>query len=148
MNRRIESTLNTWKGLSLRERCLLMGAALLVLGGLCYSLLWQPAQQRLVNAERHYQQQLALSNRVQSAQPVRPETLNARPLPARISERAVAAGLQLQEMEVDNDQVRLTLIAQAHVLLSWLAELERDGIALQQLSLEKRDSLLEARVVL
>lgn len=148
MSRRIESTLNTWKGLSLRERCLLTGAVLLVLGGLFYSLLWQPTQQRLANAERHYQHQLALSIRVQSAQPVRSETISARPLPARISERAVAAGLQLQEMEVDNDQVRLTIIAQAHVLLNWLAELERDGITLQQLTLEKRNSLLEARVVL
>jgi general secretion pathway protein M len=148
MNRWIESTLSTWKGLSLRERYLLKGSVLLVLGGLSYSLLWQPTQQRLANAERHYQHQLGLMVRVQSAQPVRSETINARPLPARISERAVAAGLHLQEMEVDNDQVRLTIIAQAHVLLSWFAELERDGIALQQLSLEKRDSLLEARVVL
>lgn len=148
MNRRIESTLNTWKGLSLRERCLLKGAALLVLGGLSYSLLWQPTQQRLANAERHYQQQLALAIRVQRAQPVRAETTSARPLPARISERAAAAGLELQQMEVDNDQVRLTLIAEAHVLLSWLDDLERDGIALQQLSLEKRDPLLEARLVL
>lgn len=147
MNRRIESTLNTWKALSLRERCLLNGAALLVLGGLSYSLLWQPTQQRLASAERHYQQQLTLASQLRSAQPQWSEVANTKPLPARISERAAAAGLELQQMEVENDQVRLTLIAEAHVLLTWLADLEHDGVALQMLSLEKRDQLLEARVV-
>ncbi len=148
MNARIKSVRQAWKGLSARERYLLTGMALLVLGGLSYAWLWQPTQQRLVVAERHYQQQLALARRVQSAQPQPLATISTQPLAARISARAAAAGLDIHQMDVDSDQVRITLLGDAHRLLDWLADLERQGIALQVLSLEKRDQQLEARLLL
>ena len=148
MKQRIESARHAWKVLSSRERWLLKGMALSLLGGLFYLLLWQPAQQRLADAERHYQQQLALARRVQLAQPQPAALLTTQPVPARLSERAAAAGLDLQQMDVDSDQVRLTISGEAQALLNWLAELEREGTSLQALSLEKRDQQLEARLVL
>ena len=148
MKRLVQSARHAWSGLSLRERYLLTGMALLLAGGLFYTLLWQPTQQRLVSAERHYQHQLALARRVQLAQPQQNMQASAQPLPALLSERAAAAGLDLQQMEVDGDQVRLTLSADAHVLLGWLAELERDGVSLHLLTLEKRDQRLHASLVL
>ncbi|WP_408002971.1 hypothetical protein [Pseudomonas reinekei] len=47
-----------------------------------------------------------------------------------------------------NDLLRLTLSGDAMTLLPWLDRIERDGIALQSLTLEKRDVVLEARMVL
>ncbi|MNN88875.1 hypothetical protein D3C81_2066130 [compost metagenome] len=54
----------------------------------------------------------------------------------------------MQQMDGDNDQLRLTLSGDAMALLPWLDRLERDGTALQSLTLETRDGLLEARLVL
>ncbi|MNG35385.1 hypothetical protein D3C84_1221070 [compost metagenome] len=51
-------------------------------------------------------------------------------------------------MDTDNDLLRLTLSGDAKALLQWLDRTERDGVALQSLTLEKRDTVLEARVVL
>lgn len=148
MKRRMESTLRAWKSLSLRERYLLICMALLLLFGLLYSLLWQPTQQRLAGAERLYQQQWVLSRRVLLAQPQQETSVATQPLPARLSERATAAGLDLHQMEVDGDQLRLSISGEAHALLSWLADLERDGTPLLTLTLQKREQRLEARVVL
>lgn len=148
MKARVESAVHTWKGLSVRERHLLKAMALLLLGGVSYALLWQPTQQRWVVAERHYQQQLALARRVQLAQPRQELPASTQPLPARLSERAAAAGLELQQMEVDSDQLRLTLSGEARALLNWLADLDRDGMTFLALTLEKREQQLEARLVL
>ena len=51
-------------------------------------------------------------------------------------------------MDSDNDLLRLTVRGDAMTLLPWLDRIERDGIALQSLTLEKRDAVLEARMVL
>lgn len=50
-------------------------------------------------------------------------------------------------METDVDTVRLTLSGNANAVMQWLDGVEREGVALQSLTLEKRDALLEARVV-
>ena len=148
MKTRVGSAMHTWKGLSVRERYLLKAMALLLLGGVSYALLWQPTQQRWVVAERHYQQQLVLSRRVLLAQPQQQAPVATQPLPARLSEGAAAAGLDLHQMEVDSDQLRLTLSGEARALLNWLADLERDGTTFLALTLEKREQRLEARLVL
>ncbi|MNR56819.1 hypothetical protein D3C85_1774730 [compost metagenome] len=51
-------------------------------------------------------------------------------------------------MESDSDLLRVTLNGNAQPLIQWLDGIERDGVALQTLTLEKRDDALEARVVL
>ena len=143
------ATLQRWQRLSIREQRLLGGLGVFVLGVAAFSLVWQPTQQRLITAERQYQQQLALAARLQQAQPRRhvPGPVD-QPLSVRISESAATAGLELQQMNSDNDLLRLTVRGDAMTLLPWLDRIERDGIALQSLTLEKRDAVLEARLVL
>ncbi|MGY3171966.1 general secretion pathway protein M [Pseudomonas sp. TE12234] len=143
------ATLQRWQRLSIREQRLLGGLSVFVLGVAAFSLVWQPTQQRLITAERQYQQQLALATRLQQAQPRShvPKPVD-QPLSLRISESAATAGLELQQMNSDNDLLRLTVSGDAMTLLPWLDRIERDGIALQSLTLEKRDAVLEARLVL
>jgi general secretion pathway protein M len=107
-----------------------------VLSVAAFSLVWQPTQQRLMTAERQYQQQLALAARLQQARPSshRPTPVD-QPLSLRISESAATAGLELQQMDSDNDLLRLT-VSDAMTLLPWLDRIERDGIALQSLILK------------
>ncbi|KAB0505695.1 type II secretion system protein GspM [Pseudomonas moorei] len=143
------ATLQRWQRLSIREQRLLGGLGVFVLGVAVFSLVWQPTQQRLITAERQYQQQLTLAARLQQAQPRShvPGPVD-QPLSLRISESAATAGLELQQMNSDNDLLRLTVSGDAMTLLPWLDRIERDGIALQSLTLEKRDAVLEARLVL
>ncbi|VVN38218.1 hypothetical protein PS662_05296 [Pseudomonas fluorescens] len=138
-----------WQRLSIRERRLLLGMGALVLAVVAFSLIWQPTRQRLETVERRYQQQLSLVAELQRAQP-RSAVLIAtdQPLSLRLSESAAAAGLELHQMEADNDLLRLTISGDARRLLQWLDNAERDGAAMHSLTLEKRDAVLEARVVL
>jgi general secretion pathway protein M len=140
--------LQAWKRLSLRERYLLQGLAVFLLAGLAFQVLWQPTQQRLADAARQYQQQRALAQQVHSAQPSQALVTSAQSLSSRISERAMAVGLDLQQIEVQSDQLRLTIGGEAQTLLNWLVDLERDAGTFQVLTLEKRGTLLEVRLVL
>ncbi|MGF6327400.1 general secretion pathway protein M [Pseudomonas sp. BS3782 TE3695] len=138
-----------WQRLSIREQRLLLGMGAFLLAVVAFSLIWQPTRQRLETVEREYQQQLALTAQLQRAQPRRiARVVTDQPLSLRVSESTTAAGLELQQMEADNDLLRLTLSGNAKALLQWLDHAEREGAALQSLTLEKRDVVLEARVVL
>lgn len=139
----------TWQRLSIRERRLLRVLSIFLLGVVAFSLIWQPTRQRLETVERQYQQQLALAAQLQQARPrSNIPALANQPLSLRASESATAAGLELHQMDSENDLLRLTLSGDAKALLQWLDRTERDGVALQSLTLEKRDAVLEARVVL
>ncbi|MCP1515989.1 general secretion pathway protein M [Pseudomonas migulae] len=138
-----------WQRLSLREQRLLLAMGAFLLAVVAFSLIWQPTRQRLETMERQHQQQLAVSAQLQRAQPrsTRP-VVSHQSLSLRVSESATAAGLEIHQMDTDNDVLRLTLSGDAQALLQWLDRTERDGVALQSLTLEKRDAVLEARVVL
>ncbi|MGO4000826.1 type II secretion system protein GspM [Pseudomonas fluorescens] len=141
--------LQRWQRLSRREQYLLGGLAAFVLSVAAFSLIWLPTQQRLASAERHYQQQLALAAQLQQARPRSQQQSPAeQPLALRISESVLTTGLELQQMDTDNDLLRLTLSGEAMTLLAWLDQIEQQGAVLQALTLDKRDGLLEARVVL
>lgn len=138
-----------WQRLSIRERRLLLGMGACVLAAVAFSLIWQPTRQRLETVERRYQQQLGLVAQLQQAQPRRAVLIATdQPLSLRLSESAAAAGLELHQMEADNDLLRLTISGDARTLLQWLDHAERDGAVMQSLTLERRDAVLEARVVL
>jgi general secretion pathway protein M len=145
----LKSVVVKFQRLSLREQRLLLALGVFVLSVMAFALIWQPTQQRLATAERQYQQQLALAAQLQLVRPRShiPQPLD-QPLSLRISESVVTAGLELHQMDSDNDLLRLTLSGDAMALLPWLDRIEREGIALQSLTLQKRDAVLEARVVL
>lgn len=138
-----------WQRLSLREQRLLLAMGAFLLAVVAFSLIWQPTRQRLETMERQHQQQLAVSAQLQRAQPRSPPpVVSHQSLSLRVSESATAAGLEIHQMDTDNDVLRLTLSGDAQALLQWLDRTERDGVTLQSLTLEKRDAVLEARVVL
>ena len=138
-----------WQRLSLREQRLLLAMGAFLLAVVAFSLIWQPTRQRLETMERQHQQQLAVSAQLQRVQPrSTPPVVTHQSLSLRVSESATAAGLEIHQMDTDNDVLRLTLSGDAQALLQWLDRTERDGVALQSLTLEKRDAVLEARVVL
>lgn len=137
-----------WQRMSTREQRLVSAMGVFILGALAVTLIWQPARQRLETVERQYQQQLTLAAQLQQAQPRGNIPVAAdQPLSLRASESVAAAGLELHQMDTDNDLLRLTLSGDARALLQWLDRTERDGVALQSLTLEKRDTVLEARAV-
>ena len=138
-----------WQRLSLREQRLLLAMGVFLLAVVAFSLIWQPTRQRLETMERQHQQQLAVSAQLQRVQPrSTPPVVPHQSLSLRVSESATAAGLEIHQMDTDNDVLRLTLSGDAQALLQLLDRTERDGVALQSLTLEKRDAVLEARVVL
>jgi len=137
-----------WQRISVREQRLLqaLGAFLLIV--VAFSLVWQPTRQRLETVERQHQHQLALVAQLQRAQPRSNAPADSgQPLSLRISDSASAAGLDIHQMETDIDSVRLTLSGNANAVMQWLDGVEREGVALQSLTLEKRGAVLEARVV-
>ncbi|CAI8911288.1 general secretion pathway protein M [Pseudomonas sp. IT-P12] len=137
-----------WQRLSIRERRLLLAMGAVVLGVAAFSLIAQPVRQRLSVVERQYQQQVTLADQLQHAQPQHAVArVSDQPLSLHISDSATAAGLELQQMDTDSDLLRLTVSGDVTQLLQWLDHAERNGAALQSLTLEKRDTLLEARVV-
>lgn len=138
-----------WQRLSLREQRLLLAMGAFLLAVVAFSLIWQPTRQRLETMERQHQQQLAVSAQLQRAQPRSPPpVVSHQSLSLRVSESATEVGFEIHQMDTDNDVLRLTLSGDAQALLQWLDRTERDGVALQSLTLEKRDAVLEARVVL
>jgi general secretion pathway protein M len=137
-----------WQRLSIREQRLLCAMGAFLLAVVAFSLIWQPSRQRLETVEQRYHQQLALAAQLQQAQPRgTAAVVSDQPLSLRLSESAAAAGLELHQMEADNDLLRLTLSGEPKALLQWLDHTERGGAVMQSLTLEKRDAVLEVRVV-
>ena len=138
-----------WRRISAREQRLLQVLGAFLLAVVAFSLIWQPTRQRLETVERQYQQQAGLAAQLQRALPRSHVPVDSeKPLSLRISESAAAAGLEIRQMESDSDLLRVTLNGNAQPLMQWLDGIERGGVALQSLTLEKRDDALEARLVL
>jgi len=137
-----------WQRISPREQRLLkwLGGFLLVVA--VFMLIWQPTRQRLEAGERQYRHQRALAVQLQMARPQGQVTVSPdQPLSLRISESVAAAGLEIRQMESEGELLRLTLEGDAQTLMKWIDGIERDGVALQSLSLEKRDGVLQAQLV-
>ena len=138
-----------WRRLSRRERGLILLLMAGLLGGAVFTWIWQPNVQRLEALERQHRQQQAFAIQLDRTQPPSSSAFDAtQPLSLRISESLNSTGLEVQQMDSDNEQIRLTLSGPPEPLLLWLDRLERDGVVLQSLSLEPRDNLLEARLQL
>lgn len=136
-----------WQQLPRRDQKMLVWLGIFLIAVLMFSGLWQPAQQRLAAAERLYQQRLALALQVQRALPSQQRPLVSAPLSTRLSDRALAQGLDLEQFEADDNVLRITLRGNAQTLLKWLEGVERDGAQFESLSLDKKDQLLQAQLV-
>ncbi|SEN33870.1 general secretion pathway protein M [Pseudomonas sp. ok272] len=138
--------LAAWRRMAWRDRQALGALVLVSAATVAFVGLWQPAQARLAAAERLYQQRLALAAEINRAPP--PAQANdPRPLSVSMSERAQADGLDVQQLEVQDDTLRLTLSGDARALLTWLHCTEQNGAILQSLILDTRGERLEAQLV-
>jgi general secretion pathway protein M len=141
--------MQAWRRISAREQQLLQILGAFLLAVVAFSLIWQPTRQRLETVERQYQQQAGLAAQLQRALPRSHVPVDTeKPLSLRISESATTAGLEIRQMESDSDLLRVTLSGNAQPLMQWLDGIERNGVALQSLTLGKRDDALEARLEL
>jgi len=138
-----------WQRISAREQRLLQVLGGFLLMVLAFTLIFQPTRQRLETVERQYQQQMGLAAQLQRAQP-RSQTAVAtdQPLSLRISESVTLAGLEIRQMESEGELLRLTLDGDAQTLMKWIDDVERDAVALQSLTLENREGVLQAQMVL
>jgi general secretion pathway protein M len=138
-----------WQRISAREQRLLQVLGGLLLLVLVFTLIFQPTRKRLETVERQYQQQMGLAAQLQRAQP-RSQTAVAtdQPLSLRISESVTLAGLEIRQMESEGELLRLTLDGDAQTLMKWIDDVERDAVALQSLTLENREGVLQAQMVL
>lgn len=148
MKARLRAWRDGWQQLPRRDRqlCLVLGVFLIVVFSL-YGL-WQPSQQRLATAQALYLKNLAQAAEVQRARPTQAVRVFEQPLSTRLSESAAASGLNVQQFEMDAEVLRVTLNGDALAVLSWLARIEQEGAHFETLSLEKRDQILEAQLLI
>ncbi|MFJ9989313.1 hypothetical protein ACIQSO_01125 [Pseudomonas putida] len=60
---------------------------------------------------------------------------------------AAAQGLDMHQMEVQDNTLRLKLTGDAQTLLKWIHSAEQSGATLLSLTLHKRDQILDAQIV-
>lgn len=140
--------LTTWQRLTASDRHALITLSVVMVAALAFVGIWQPAKERLINAERAYQQRLVLANEISRAQPAGTKIDNTQPLSVRLSDRATADGLDLQQLEIQEDTLRLTLNGNAPALLDWIHRAELDGAQVQSLTLDKQQQQLHAELVI
>lgn len=110
-----------WRRLSRRERGLILLLMAGLLGGAVFTWIWQPSVVRLEALERQYRQQQTFAMQLDRAQPPSSSAFDAtQPLSLRISESLATAGLEVQQMDSDNEQIRLTSAARpSHCCSGW-----------------------------
>lgn len=137
----------TWHRLTLRDQQALKVLGLVLVAVLALIGMWQPAQLRLAAAEHMYQQQQRVAAEISQIQAPSGRSHDARPLSVQLNERALADGLDLQQLEVQDRTLRLTIGGEARALLAWIHQTELAGATLQSLTLDKRGQHLEAQLV-
>ncbi|NRQ44197.1 type II secretion system protein M [Rheinheimera sp. YQF-2] len=138
--------LSWWTGLQQREQRLVAGAAVVVVIGLFYWLLWQPLHQ----AKQTQQQKLQTAQRqLSQLQQLIPQLKAAGAATARsggslaqiISNSARSGGIKVSRMQPQNEQLTLVLEdVSFEQLLSWLHALQyQHGIKLVNVDLATAD---------
>lgn len=138
--------LSWWTGLQQREQKLVAGAAVVVVVGLFYWLLWQPLHQ----AKQTQQQKLqSAQHQLSQLQQLMPQLKAAGAAPARtggslaqiISNSARSGGIKVSRMQPQNEQLTLVLEdVSFEQLLSWLHALQyQHGVTLVNVDLATAD---------
>ncbi len=146
-----------WQHLPSRERM-----ALLVLSGflvlvLVYVMVWQPIVQRVDRARSYYQSQQVLytyiqENAAKARQLGAAKTVLApEQLQGLVTSSAQQRGLTLERMDNDGSSGLLISLAKApfEPMLLWLSELQRQGVRLSEVNLDRADTgKVDAKVTL
>uniref|UniRef100_A0A486XND6 General secretion pathway protein M n=1 Tax=Rheinheimera sp. BAL341 TaxID=1708203 RepID=A0A486XND6_9GAMM len=134
-----QQVLNWWAGLQAREQRLVTGAAIVLLIGIFYWLVWQPlhqgqamAQQKVQAAQRQLAQLQQLVPQLQSATPA---VSRSGSLAQVISNSARSGGISVSRMQPQNEQLTLVLDdVSFERLLAWLHTLQyQHGVKLVSL---------------
>ncbi|UBM25045.1 type II secretion system protein M [Pseudomonas sp. p1(2021b)] len=115
-----------------------------------WQLAWVPGQARLQQAEQALAREQALAAHLQrvSAGPARKQEAVQVLTPARLSERAQAAGVRIIGLEARAQQVDVSFEGSPAVMFAWLHALEREGGRVRDMQLQVMDDQLQARVSL
>ena len=146
-----------WQHLPGRERM-----ALLVLSGflalvLMYVMVWQPVVQRVERARSYYQNQQVLYTYIQENAAkarqlgVAKTVLAPEQLQGLVTSSAQQRGLILERMDNDGSSGLLISLAKApfEPMLLWLSELQRQGVQLSEVNLDRADiGKVDAKVTL
>ena len=134
-----QQVLNWWAGLQTREQRLVTGAAIVLLIGIFYWLVWQPlhqgqtmAQQKVQAAQRQLAQLQQLVPQLQSATPA---VSRSGSLAQVISNSARSGSISVSRMQPQNEQLTLVLDdVSFERLLAWLHALQyQHGVKLVSL---------------
>jgi len=140
--------LQRWRALAPREQFSLASLGLFLLLVLLYLTLWQPAQQRLVNARSAFETQRALNAYLHSQAPVarnlasRPQqALDPARLQGTVTATAATHGLTIERLDNAGDgalQLNLQPAAFAQ-LLGWFSELQEQGVQIAEAGLDRAE---------
>ncbi|HGY9623825.1 type II secretion system protein GspM [Pseudomonas putida] len=113
-----------------------------------WQLAWVPGQARLQQAEQALAREQALAAHLQrvSAGPARAQEIVQALTPARLSERAQAAGVRIIGLEIRAQQVEVSLEGSPALVFAWLHSLEREGGRVREMQLQVIGEQLQARV--
>ncbi len=136
--------MNAFSNLSAREKLLVSSVLPAVILFALYQFAWLPLAQTRIDAKSQIASYRALSHAAQTqgdqqrfTAPVAPPTT---PLPTRITQSAVSAGVLVRRLEPDGALVRVTLDdAPFDAVIGWIAAMEADhAITLVSLELDRR----------
>lgn len=124
----------------------LFGGAVMVI---C-QLLWLPGQARLQQAEQLFTREAERGAQLQRMVQGPPRSQSATELltPARLNERARAAGIRVAGLEAKAGQVDVSLEGPVAAVLAWLHALEQEGGKMLSIQLQVKGELLQARFAL
>lgn len=147
-----------WQSLPARERLALSVLAVFLSLVLLYLLAWRPVLERFERAKAHYQQQQELHAYIQAnvgqarqAQKGAKLQVASEQLQGLATSSAQQQGLVLERL--DNDGTAGLVISLSQVpfesLLRWLSELQKKGVSLSEVSLDRAGAgKVNARVTL
>jgi general secretion pathway protein M len=129
-----------WQALAKREQLALYGLAGFLLLCSAYSVVWQPLQQGVVQAEQNWRSAALLHSQLVQL-PLETSAaqvgVSASALPGLVARSSQESGLNLQRMDREAPG-RLSLTLEGHMgsLINWLDQLEQQHVQVLSLALE------------
>ncbi|MGY1449904.1 type II secretion system protein GspM [Pseudomonas chlororaphis] len=144
---------NRWQQLPPRDRLALKLLSLFLAVTLFWTLLWSPQRQALRQAEQQFQEALQLQTdllKLPSSTQARGPQANGRTLAGLITASTAAANLSIERMDSEESgRLNLSLGGALQDLLTWLDDVENQGVNLVSLQLEvDPQALVQARLTL
>lgn len=145
-----------WSALAPRDRLALAGLGLFAGAVMVYLLFWQPAQRQAQEARQAFTEQRALYAYLKthaaqaSAHAQTPiERIDPARLQGVVAQSAAQSGVLIERLDSEGEEgVQLSVPALGFTtLMNWLYTLQRRGVQVEQLAVERQDGgLVSARI--